>query len=396
MSAPVDRLERLLGGAALSSLRVRLRRRFERGATTDSFSLDNLSATERQALEVLLGRRARLASSMTLSLSEIDAALTRAGLADCLRQALEQLDGPIRELAAERDATASRWENVLGVEVDARLAPLLHDSAGRGLVKRLAGGDPQRGESLIADASRVMGYLPGGGIPLPHLAAKALGDSHALDDGRRVATLLMAALRAAGDERSRETWARWGVLVGELASPALVFNLPAAEDSPSGRLLRECREMAQPVHLSLRLLARSAPRWAVEGRRVFVCENPSIVAMAADRLGCNCAPILSTDGMPAAAQRTLLGQLAASGARLLYHGDFDWPGIGIGNQVMRTHGAVPWKFGSQDYRPESGFPLVGAPVPAEWDPSLAPRMSSIGRGQHEEAVIEELLTDLSG
>jgi hypothetical protein len=34
--------------------------------------------------------------------------------------------------------------------------------------------------------------------------------------------------------------------------------------------------------------------------------------------------------MPSAAQQTLLAQLAAAGARLRYHGDFDWAGLVIG------------------------------------------------------------------
>jgi uncharacterized protein (TIGR02679 family) len=56
--------------------------------------------------------------------------------------------------------------------------------------------------------------------------------------------------------------------------------------------------------------------------------------------------MVCTDGMPAAAQRTLLAQLAAGGATLRYHGDFDWPGINIGNFVMQAFGAMPWRFGA--------------------------------------------------
>jgi Protein of unknown function C-terminus (DUF2399) len=52
--------------------------------------------------------------------------------------------------------------------------------------------------------------------------------------------------------------------------------------------------------------------------------------------------------MPSAAQQTLLAQLAAAGAgaRLRYHGDFDWAGLVIGNFVMREFGAEPWRFGA--------------------------------------------------
>lgn len=202
-------------------------------------------------------------------------------------------------------------------------------------------------------------------------------------------------MRTSKEERIRETWSRIGVLTGDLSAPVLTFNLRASDQCRVGRMLRLAAEMAQPLHLSLRVLLNEAPDWGVAGVRIFVCENPTVIAMAADRLGCACAPIICTDGMPAGAQRTLLTQLSAGGARLLYHGDFDWPGIRIGNHVMRTFGATPWRFSAGDYRPETGFALVGDPVDAPWDSLLAPRMSAVNLGLHEEAVVDDLLIDLA-
>lgn len=134
----------------------------------------------------------------------------------------------------------------------------------------------------------------------------------------------------AAAERLREVWARAGVSVSELVRPVLFLNLPM----PVGG--RHAWITGEPDYLSLRQLLRHPPPWSVADRRIHVCENPDIVAIAADRLGASCAPLVCTDGMPAAAQRILLDQLAAAGARLCYHGDYDWPGIGIGNFVMRT------------------------------------------------------------
>jgi len=73
------------------------------------------------------------------------------------------------------------------------------------------------------------------------------------------------------------------------------------------------------------------------------------VAIAADCVGARCARLVCTDGIPAAAQRTLLAQLAQAGARLRYHGDFDWAGLRIANHVMRTGQARPWRFMARDY-----------------------------------------------
>lgn len=395
MSDVPARLESLLGGSSLASLRRRLRKRFERGAASDGFVLDRLSADERLALEQLLGRRGRSASSMSLSLAEMDHALARAGLAESLRRALEQLDGPIRDVAAERLVARAGWEEALARAADPRLAGFLAAPQGRGLLKSVAGGDPAVGAGLVDDVHRVLALLPADGMPLARLAAQALGDAHALDEGRPVATLVIACLRATGETRQRETWSRMGVLAGELASPVLTFNLRADPGAPLGRVLLGATQMGQPLHLSMRLLAGAGPDWRLQGSRVFVCENPTVIAMAADRLGRDCAPMVCTDGMPSGAQRTLLSQLSACGARLLYHGDFDWPGLRIANHVIRTFGAAPWRFGAEQYRPEGGFPLTGDPVEALWDPRLTLAMSASGLGLHEEAVIEELLQDLA-
>lgn len=93
-----------------------------------------------------------------------------------------------------------------------------------------------------------------------------------------------------------------------------------------------------------------------------------------------------------------LTQLAKAGARLLYHGDFDWPGLSIANLVIRAFGAQPWRLGSRDYAAyadkSTGRLLAGTPVAASWDASLAPTMRARGSAIPEEAVAATLLQDL--
>jgi uncharacterized protein (TIGR02679 family) len=105
---------------------------------------------------------------------------------------------------------------------------------------------------------------------------------------------------------------------------------------------------------------------------------------------------MCVDGMPAAAQRTLLAQLRQAGARLRYHGDFDWPGITIARGLYGREGAEPWRMGTADYldAPE-GPPLEGNVVDTHWDDALAPAMVCRGRAVHEEAVLSDLLEDLT-
>ena len=282
------------------------------------------------------------------------------------------------------------------------------NAKGFGLLKRVAGGDPELAGRLCVAAQRVLGQLPARALARSQLAANMLGDAHALDQGRPVPCLVLAALRRRGlaqadmaqeagshlevDETAREIWAGAGILVNELARPALFLNLPVQNQPASS---------GEPGYLSLRALLRAPLPWDVAGRTIFVCENPNLVAIAADALGIDCAPLVCTDGMPAAAQRTLLMQLSAAGARLNYHGDFDWPGIGIGNLVMQQFGALAWRFRVADYRAATAVtaadwrPLGPKAAEAQWDHELGVEMRRCNRAIDEEAVAHALLQDLS-
>ena len=419
MAFDETRLRRLLGGTELANLRRRLRARYEKGASREEFTLTDLDVAERRALAGLLGRPAMAANSMRLRRSELDEALARAGIASTLREALEVLDGPVHDRRAAQMARDSAWNATVSRVEDPRLASLLSTVVGTALIKRLSGSDPVQGELLLTQAARVLTRLPGGGISLAQLAAEVLGDSHSLDMGRPVATIVMRACAFRLSSQSphdpedslRERWARLGVMVNELALPALCLNLPTRAEFENGHGQSwRTRPLeitpapglslpGEPMHISLRRLLRRPPQWDVAGREVFVCENPNIVAIAADRLGALCAPLACTDGMPSAAQQTLLAQLAAQGARLRYHGDFDWAGVTIGNFVMREFGAEPWRFGAADYLSACGTRSIELRtdecVTALWDDRLTGVMCEHRAVVHEEALVETLLRDLA-
>lgn len=417
-----DRLQRLLGGDNLAMLRKRLRRRFERAEpdqACNSFRINQITAEEHAALASLIGRRPRFSGSLQIDLHLVDAALAQAGIAASLRDALEQLDGPITNLAAARTRTQSRWSEVVNGCCHPDLARFLQVPIAIGLLKRLSGADPDAATELRHRAEAVLQRLPASGLTRAQLAADVLGDAHALDNGRPTATLVLAVRRQAAtptnqdaantledlrdedgmpqessEERTRDVWAKAGVLVNELARPALFLNLPTVGAESRVQVPGE------PGYASLRTLLRSPPSWAAAGRTVYVCENPNLLAIAADRLGRRCPPMVCTDGMPAAAQRRLLSHLAQAGARLLYHGDFDWPGLRIGNHVMREYGARPWRFGAADYSaavrtaPRPGHRLEGAEALASWDAELGSAMKEHQLAIAEEGVAASLLEDL--
>jgi uncharacterized protein (TIGR02679 family) len=411
------KLQRRLGGDELRALRERMRSHFERG-TEDSdngtLNLNRLTAAEYEAVALLLGLGSRASKSLRIEVAKFDAALNHAGMASSLREALEAIDGPLVNRAAVRAATNARWAAVRRAgERPPVLATWLATPTASATLKRVARQDADTADGLLGQVEAVLHHLPARGLTRAQLAADALGSAHALDGGEPVATLVLAVLRHAvrekipepallprtddtqdaekPAERARDIWALSGVLVNELARPALHLNLPALQ--PPGA-------PGEPGYLSLRQLLRSRIPWSVAARFVFVCENPNIVAIAADRLGAACSPLVCTEGMPSAAQRVLLTQLAEAGAMLRYHGDFDWAGIHIANYVMRSFGALPWRFGAMDYleaassmsRKERDLDVTA--VAATWDSSLAEHMRHHGLAIEEEAVAASLMEDL--
>lgn len=370
---------------------------------TGTFRLGGVNDAERHALASLLGRRGRAADSMTLDIRELDAALKHACVAATLREALERLDGPIIDHKAARATLLAQWQALRERCTDGRLTAWIGQSHGLSLLKRL-GRSPSAAGMILDAAQAVLGRLPAVGTPRSRLAAEVLGDAHALDSGRPAASVVLAVLRLesaaadnnetpANDDSARDVWAAAGVLVNELARPALFLNLPVAAGF-------QAPAPGEPGYASLRLLLRSPPRWDVSSRDIYVCENPNVVAIAADALGARCAPLVCTDGMPGAAQRTLLLQLARAGAHLHYHGDFDWAGLKIGNWVMRSCGATPWRYGAADYLAAIGnLPAVGRSlsaelVEAEWDHGLTEAMRTYGHAIDEEAIAANLLHDI--
>ena len=360
-------------------------------------------------METLLGRPAGQGNSLRIFPEEVEETLRRCGAAGDLRSALEALRGPLRNRRAERADLRAAWEKLFA---DFReeshilgLGEWLETLRSGGLLKRLAAGDAPRGRVLLCQALTVAGRLPARGISLSRLAAETLGDAHGLDPGRPAATLVCRAIAARGNLPADETpdgvrdlWAAAGVLVGgAITSTVLALNLPALPQNATGRALAGFAATGEPVWLTLRQLLRAPPSFAVQGKDVFVCENPAVVAEAAEELAAASPPLVCTSGQRNSAVSSLLNLLRCAGARLRYHGDFDWDGIVIANGIIEGHGARPWRYGAADYTraaPASSRPLAGKPVEALWDSDLAPAMIEAGLAVHEEQVIAALLADL--
>jgi uncharacterized protein (TIGR02679 family) len=405
---PGERLLAVLGGPALAWVRARLRVRMERGSPLSGrITLPYPTPEQRSAVERLFGRLSR-GQSLHVDLDELAAMLRAAELGDDLGAALIDIEGPIENRREQQAQVEAQWRAALD---DAQRAlgaaspwqAWLADVTAGGLLRRLTASDPDEGKALLTAAVAVLARLPAQAVPLAELAAQAVGDSHALDAGAPLATLVLRAIimreglaLADNTELRRAAWAAAGVLADELSAPVLVLNLRADGTSATGRAFALAAETGEPYRLSTRQLLRDAPAFAsIRGTAVFVCENPSVVAAAANRLGRRARPLLCTDGQPKTAMRLLLSQLRQAGVAIAYHGDFDWPGIQMANAMIRKFGATPWRMGTDDYRQAEGSAaLTGTPVVPLWDVTLGEAMRQRGRGVHEEAVVDMLLRDL--
>jgi len=401
-----QRLCNLLDRPETARLVDALVRRLERGIDGGTLRLADPSEAERRAVEQILGRAPGRGRALSVPVDALEQVLQRGRLAPDLRSALAALRGPLRDLVGERRTAAERWGGLLA-ELRGRRCAVpgwVEELAATGLLKRLSEGDPERARALMDRAFEVLERLPASGLSLSRLAAETLGDAHGLDPGRPVGTLVRRALvlgqgpeASESGEGDQELWAGAGVLLGGgITSLALVLSLPAVGSSPTDQRLRIATAAGDPCYLTLRQLVRDQPRWDGEGTEVHICENPALVAEAAGRLGAASRPLVCTRGQPSAAVGILLRQLAAAGARLRYHGDFDWPGIRIANAVIARYGARPWRLSAADYlaAPRTGKPLLGDPVAPNWDPDLAAAMRERGEAVEEECLVETLLAEL--
>lgn len=414
----------LLASSKYEPLWQAARRRLESNGVSlegTPIKVDAPSPAEREAVCGLLGRSPTGNDPIRIRLTELDGVLRR-GAANCgLVELLAEMGGPVRDRREERQSDAASradvWTAVAAhplLESRLSLQPWLHDIRRAGTATRLTSTQVGAGE-LILQALDVLAQLPADNIPLARLAATTSNDSHALDRGQPLGTLVAGALEyldqegadatTSLDSRSapaywwRRRWARQGVICDELSVSVLVLNLPVigGDDLVADTIVRH-RAAGEPLRLTLRQL--SLGRLDIDTRAVVhVCENPAVLAQAATLLGARSKPLVCVDGQPNSAVDELLAVLSRSGATLRYHGDFDWGGLRIAQTIIERHGALPWRFANSDYQEVldlSDAPLGPPPAGAasSWDPDLVKSMEAASRRVYEEQTMELLLTDL--
>lgn len=391
------------------------------GGVRGRLRLDNPTAEERRAVADILGLRTvpPRGRPLTLDLCRLDRRLLASRFAIGLKETLQALSGPLVDRPAQRKVREQAWREFWDTtRRDPRLLTLpeaeawLTEIEATGLYRRLAGRRDEPRAALLDRSLAVLAALPATAEPdirLPVLASRALGDSHALDPQHRVAALVLRALAhrnrrpmpSTAVER-RALWAENGVICDDLSCQVLVLGLRPPGETLLHRFLRQHSSAGEPVWITLRQLVGGPPLSLDPNigtdQPVHVCENPAVLALAADRLAGRCPPMVCLSGQPDTAAHVLLRQLVDIGATLRYHGDFDWGGLRIANTLHRALPFIPWRYTTSHYLRAARSPdlpgLGGNPVDAAWDSELRSAMETTGKVVEEEAVIEDLLGDL--
>jgi uncharacterized protein (TIGR02679 family) len=381
-------------------------RRLERtGGRRDgaTVTIASPSDDERAAIDRLLGRRSR-GRDLTLRLADVDSALHRTGtsLADVVTAAVGVIEDRPGARSASAAADAAMWSLVAAHSALAQhefVSPWLSRLRSTGRWRRLD--DPPRRLREALDVLAALPVLERTGRS--RLAVEVLGDAHALDDTALMGRLVISALaegRAVSTAAARrDLWARYGVVADETSSTVLTIGLRPIAVGPVTEGARRWADGRVP--LVIPLAAVDAEAWRLsEGARVWVCENPSVVAVAT---GID-APVVCVEGQPSLAATRLLSSLAAGGVSLAYHGDFGAGGVAIANTIIGGLGAQPWRMSTTDHaaalaRAESAGvalrPLRGTVPAACWDGELAPAINVAGVEVEEELVLDLLVADMS-
>jgi uncharacterized protein (TIGR02679 family) len=359
-------------------------------------------------LSGLLGR-AVPAGETRIRLVDLDTSLRSSVAGRGLVTVVAELTGePLRHRPAERDAARAGRQRL-----SAQLGLLLaeHNLAAQewvpqwtewcrrgGLLTRLPAAQAITTVSIAVQVlARVLddSHPP---IGLAELAGEIIGDAHGLDGGvpaalvlRALAFALDAAPAASAAER-RLLWQRVGVSTDEISGTVITWALrPPGRDRWSA-VMRERADLGLVTHLTVHELQRAADLTR-PGEIIHACENPQVLQRLA-AAGVE-HPVACMSGNPAAAGMTLLARTA-----VLYHGDFDWPGIAIARRIF-DRGARPWRFGRTDYADavnhlpaDNRLGLSGRTQATPWDEGLNAAMTAADVAVHEELTVDVLLSDL--
>lgn len=411
-SSNLPSLVNLLRHPDLQRLLRRLVARLQRGEDlTGKLRMTLASEQERVALSRLLGTPCRGRKMVAVELDVLAQFATRDGHFPSLAALVEAAHGePITANRVARLDRSQEWSELWRDQLaDGKFSPRvtawLSSPRVQAWVRRCAKSGPRETKALLDQLQRQLQRLP---LETPRLltqfAAETAGSSHALDSDTPLGRLAVRALAAQLEQPQpqsaadvRALWSLAGLVRDELSTTVLVLNLPVRPGSSLGDILIRLHQDGQPARLTFRQLRHPCEFDSSSSREIFVCENPAVMAAAADRWREQTKPLVCVEGQPSLAAQALLQLLVQQGFSLRYHGDFDWGGVRIANWIWKRYSFQPWRFSLADYlAAPPGRLLQGEPAETPWDPALANAMQHRSTAIHEEAVLEQLVCDLCG
>lgn len=385
---------------ALTPLWQAVHARLSSGLPVSRVRVGPLDAGQQAAIADLLGSERLPGTYADVSIERLEQALH-----EDVRDVVTRLVGPVGDRAGERRRAAAEraglWDWFANHPV-VSAQPVLGDWVASVRQTGLVDKSIARTREELSKALRVLAELPAAGVPLPVFADAVLGDTHALDEGKRTASLVIKALAAIYDVAApadaperRALWEQAGIADDELSSTVLVTGFRPVGNDVVCKVLSACAEAGQAAVLTLQQLRASTT--VKSPATVWVFENPSVLALALDRFGDRCPPLVCTAGWPSSAGILLLKRLRESGTTLCYHGDFDGEGLRIAANVVARTGATPWRMTSGDYLAAvADGPPVGRVTPVPWDAELAGNLISAGKTVPEERLAPTLLDEIVG
>ena len=394
--------------SGLAPLWAAVRQRLDRGGASarGAIRMPDIEPRCEPAVAALIGR----SPTSRLDLADLETGLARLGVGNDLDAALARLGCPpdpasrerrqararVRQVREELDSALEGWPETWSIDWGQEM-----------LRSGLLGGlDAREAIALLGDVRRLLDHrvdMADRDTSRTELAAHLFGSAHSLDPGTKLAAAAERALRlslglADGTLQGRALWDAAGIAADSVSAPALTWGLRPQGASPLASMLGTAADAGVPMHVSLRVLREHRIEVAA-ATPVLVVENPSVVEAAAETSAA--FGLVCTNGNPSSAVTELIDQLAASGASLRYHGDFDAAGIAICRRMLER-GCTPWMMSAVDYRravqraAAQGVPVLhdsAAAGPTPWDPALEAEFDRRRSIVHEEFVSAEFLRE---
>lgn len=381
--------------------RVRNRLQSTGGVARGRVTVPTATREQRHAVGDVLGSTV-VRAQVTVDLAELEQRLVERTSYRSLAELVEAVTGrPLRNRPLERAERDARRlgpaEAVSGVIDGPWVESWLAGLSQSGVLTRAPDGEAV----ALAAATVMREVLVRDSAPRSRveLAARVLGDAHALDEDRLLHNVVVRALAAeagiatpAGLIQRRALWERHGVSNDSVSATCLVLGLAGTDSTAVARRLEAAAGAGDPVHVTAWDLRRGL---AFDGPAsdVLVCENPRVLEAIAETYGGGVAVVCSS-GQPNGVVLAVMTRLREAGRRLRYHGDFDWPGIAIANRLVAVAGVEPWLMEAEDYERglhRSAPPLSGVAAQPCWSAELGAAMRGHGTVVHEETVLDDVL-----